>query len=109
MPQRCAGWSGKADAVPGMGVVIFSMAKPCDLGVAMSSDDVKVLEAAVAVLSRGLDALVGSCLDSEGKPKAPDRGALMRASALLPPYCTHALKKRPNVGIEPHLPAQEQR
>jgi len=45
----------------------------------VNKDDVTVLEAAVAVLSRALDDLAGACIDDTGKPKAPDRGALMRA------------------------------
>lgn len=61
----------------------------------MSTEDVKVLVAAVAVMSRALDELVGACLGDDGKPKAPDRGALMRARSMLPPACKHALQKEP--------------
>jgi len=59
----------------------------------MSAEDVKVLEVAAAVMSRALDELVGACIGDDGKPKAPDRGALMRARSMLPPACKHALKK----------------
>lgn len=56
--------------------------------------DAQVLKAAVAVMSKALDDLVGACLEADGKPKAPDRGALMRARAMLPPACKHALSKK---------------
>lgn len=56
-------------------------------------NDVRVLETAVAVVSRALDALVGACLDADGRPCAPDRGAVMRAKSILPPVCKHAFKK----------------
>jgi len=62
----------------------------------MSTDDVKVLEAAVAVMSRALNELVGACLGNDGKTKAPDRGAMMRARSMLPPVCKHALRKEPH-------------
>lgn len=55
--------------------------------------DVKVLEVAVAVMNRALDELVDACLGDDGKPKAPDRGALMRARAMLQPACKHTLQK----------------
>lgn len=61
----------------------------------MSYEDARVLEAAVAVMAKALDELVSACLDETGKPKAPDRGAVMRAKSMLPPRCTHALKKAP--------------
>lgn len=61
----------------------------------VNNDDVAVLEAAVAVLSRALDDLAGACVDDAGKPKAPDRGALMRAKSMLPPACKHSLQKAP--------------
>jgi hypothetical protein len=56
----------------------------------MAQADADVLEAAVTVLTEGLNALVSACLDTAGRPKAPDRGALMRARALLPPKFPHA-------------------
>ena len=56
--------------------------------------DVRVLEAAVFVVSRALDALVGACLDGDGRPQAPSKQELMRARAMLPPRCNHALKSR---------------
>lgn len=55
--------------------------------------DVKVLEVAVAVVARALDELVGACMGDDSKPRAPDRGSLMRARAMLPPVCKHAFKK----------------
>jgi hypothetical protein len=57
--------------------------------------DIKVLALAAGVVSAALDELVGACLDGDGKPMAPDRGALMRARSMLPPTCEHALKKAP--------------
>lgn len=60
----------------------------------MASPDVRVLEEALRVMSRALDTLVGQCMDESGRPKAPNRGDLMRARAMLPPGCTHALSKR---------------
>ena len=60
---------------------------------ARKSIDVQVLELAVAVVSRALDDFVGACTDADGKPRAPDRNAVMRARAMLPPACRHALKK----------------
>ncbi len=59
----------------------------------MSTHDVKVLEAAIAVMSHALDDLVEACLDANGKPKAPDRAALMRARSMLPPSCKFAFRK----------------
>jgi hypothetical protein len=61
---------------------------------AREAADVAVLEAALAVLSRALDDLAGACIDADGKPRAPDRGALMRARSMLPPACTHAFAKK---------------
>lgn len=55
-------------------------------------EDVKVLEAAVAVMSHALDELVTACTEN-GKPKAPDRADLMRARAMLPPRFQNAFKK----------------
>lgn len=59
----------------------------------MSTPDTMVLEESIRVLSRALDALVGQCMDESGKPKAPERSDLMRARAMLPPWCQHALSK----------------
>lgn len=60
---------------------------------ARQAADVQVLEAAVAVVLRALDDLVGACTDADGKPCAPDHGVVMRARSMLPPACKHALKK----------------
>jgi hypothetical protein len=60
----------------------------------MNEDDVRVLEVAVEVMARALDDLVGACMDDAGKPRAPDRAALMRARSMLPPACRHALPKK---------------
>ena len=70
------------------------VAKPDDLVVQRlcAYEQVEVLEAALATMSRALDGLAGACLDAEGKPRAPDHGALMRALAMLPPACKNALK-----------------
>lgn len=56
-------------------------------------EDQNVLEAAVKVLSQALNDLVDACLGEDGKSKAPERGVLMKARAMLPPACKHALKK----------------
>ena len=63
------------------------------VGQVLRGDDVKVLDADVAVVSRALDDLVGACTNADGKPCTPDRGAVMRARSMLPPACKHALKK----------------
>ena len=56
------------------------------------NEDAMVLEAAVQVVSKALNDLVSACMDEEGKPKAPDRKALMKARAMLPPRCDKALR-----------------
>jgi hypothetical protein len=58
-----------------------------------SDADLRVLQAAVAVMSRALNDLVGACLDADGKPKAPTKKDLMRARSMLPPRFAHALGK----------------
>lgn len=57
------------------------------------SDDKQILELALRAVSLALDALAAECTDAEGKPKAPSKQALMRAKAMLPPYCEQALSK----------------
>jgi hypothetical protein len=47
----------------------------------------------LTTLSLAFDEFVAECVDSDGKPKAPSRRALMRAKASLPPYCKQAFKK----------------
>jgi hypothetical protein len=56
--------------------------------------DTQLLEATVRMLTDDLDALVGACL-KDGQIVAPDRAALMRARAMLPPRCKHSLQKPP--------------
>jgi hypothetical protein len=63
--------------------------------VGKDSIDREILEIALRAMSRSLDALVGACMDEAGKPKAPDYRELMRARGSLPPYCAHALARRP--------------
>lgn len=59
----------------------------------METIDTQILEAAIREISLSFDRFIGECADSEGKQKAPDRGAVMRAKASLPPYCKNALSK----------------
>lgn len=58
-----------------------------------TEEDIQVLEAAIKVLSQALNDLVDACIGEDGKPKSPERGALMKARAMLPPACKHAMKK----------------
>jgi hypothetical protein len=60
----------------------------------MSDADTKVLELALQAISKALDALCAECLDESGKPKAPSRQSIMKARAMLPPYCDQALSKK---------------
>lgn len=60
----------------------------------MSSTCDAVLEAAVRVTLRELDRLISQCLDAQGKPKAPDIGAVMRARSMLPAGYTHTLGRK---------------
>jgi hypothetical protein len=55
--------------------------------------DIQVLQAALVVTDRALDEFIGSCMDENEKPKAPDMRALMKARAMLPPSRKHSLKK----------------
>lgn len=56
--------------------------------------DIVILELTIKKLSEAFDEFVGSCLDENGKPKAPDYRAIMKARGCLPPYFEHALSKR---------------
>jgi hypothetical protein len=56
------------------------------------TDEVAVLKAALLVVSNALDALVDECL-ADGEPKPPSKRELMKARAMLPPHCKHALTK----------------
>ena len=49
---------------------------------------------AIKKLSEAFDAFVDACLDENGKPKAPDRKAILKAKACLPPYCKHSFKRK---------------
>lgn len=69
----------------------MTVSNGADLSKAETS--VKVLEAIVDTTLDAFDLFVGACIDADGKPKAPDRAALMRARSMLPPRCPHALKK----------------
>lgn len=60
-----------------------------------SREDPRILEVSLKVMSLALDNLVAACLDENGKPKAPDRKALMQAQAKLPAYCSHTLAPKP--------------
>jgi hypothetical protein len=57
-------------------------------------NDVAVLELSIKKLSEAFDEFIGSCVDPDGKPKAPDKKELMRAKACLPKYCANALNKK---------------
>ena len=61
-----------------------------------SQTEARVDDASLRVVSRALNDLVGACMDADSKPKTPDRGALMRARSMLPPYCEHALVHQKN-------------
>lgn len=65
------------------------MTQPPDL-----EQDVLVLTLSLKSLSKALDSFVSSCLNEEGKPKAPDYRAIMQAKACLPPYCDNAFQKK---------------
>ena len=53
----------------------------------------KVLESALKVLTQALNDLCAECFDEQGKPKAPDRRALMKARGMLPPSYSQTLVK----------------
>jgi hypothetical protein len=55
------------------------------------SDEVRMLEIALKVLSARFDEFVGSCLDANGNVVAPAKKDVMRARACLPPGSKHAL------------------
>jgi hypothetical protein len=55
------------------------------------SDEVRMLEIALKVLSARFDEFVGSCLDANGNVVAPAKKDVMRARACLPPGSNHAL------------------
>jgi hypothetical protein len=57
--------------------------------------DREILLLAVGKMTQELDRLVGACMDEAGRPRAPDRRALMRARSLLPEQCTHTLVRAP--------------
>lgn len=53
-------------------------------------DEAKLLEHALAVMTRAFDDFIGACMDEAGNPKAPDRRELMKARGYLPPKCTNS-------------------
>lgn len=52
--------------------------------------DLIILESSLRIMSEAFDRFIGSCMDQSGEPKTPDRVALMKARAYLPPYCRNA-------------------
>lgn len=58
-----------------------------------------VLELAIKNLSMAFDEFVAACMDENGKPKAPDYRAMMKARGYLPPYCECALSKKHNAEL----------
>ena len=96
-PRRAEYGAGMMEALVALGkdhtLRLYAEAEALHLVAPALSADTKVLEAAVVVVSRALDDLVGACLDGSGNPQAPDRSALMKARSMLPPRCVHALKK----------------
>jgi hypothetical protein len=60
----------------------------------MENEDTKVLLASIDVLSQHLDDLVGACIDDDGKPRTPDRRAVIRARSMLPSRFKHSLSRR---------------
>ena len=59
-----------------------------------------VLELAIKKLSEAFDEFIGASLGQDGKPRAPDYRAIMKARGYLPPYCEHALAKKQNSHID---------
>ena len=57
-------------------------------------EEVAVLETALYVVSKGFDNFVDACIDKAGASKAPERSAMMKARAMLPPSCKHACSKK---------------
>ncbi len=55
--------------------------------------DHTVLTTAVKVVTRSLDELVDSCTGEDGKPRSPDRAAIMKARKILPRGYKHTLQK----------------
>lgn len=53
-----------------------------------------IIELSLRKLSEAFDRLIGSCMSEDGKSKAPDYKALIRARGYLPPYCKYALTKK---------------
>ena len=57
------------------------------------SEEVRLLELSLKVMSEQLDKLIGACLDENGKAKAPSSREIAQARGYLPPYCKNAFKK----------------
>lgn len=55
--------------------------------------DNKILESVVSVTNTALNDLCAECIDEQGKPKAPDRRALMKARGILPSSYSQTLVK----------------
>ena len=62
--------------------------------------DKQILELALKALSEVTDELIEQCVDSDGKPKAPDMRMIMKVRGCLPPYCIHAFGKKYEVDTD---------
>lgn len=56
--------------------------------------DTDILEIALRKLSQGFDSFIGECVGEDGNVRAPCKQEIMKARALLPPYCKHAFKRK---------------
>jgi hypothetical protein len=54
----------------------------------------EILRLSLEAVTKSFDEFVGKCLDEDGKPKAPNIGAIMKARGCLPSYCKHSFEKK---------------
>lgn len=59
------------------------------------SDEVKILELSIKVLTQRLNDLLTDSTDEKGQPKAPSRKVYMQSRACLPANYSMALTKKP--------------
>lgn len=57
-------------------------------------DEVTLLKLSLKVVTDSLNDLVASCLDDNGKPKAPNNKTLMKSRAMLPVGYTLSFKTK---------------
>lgn len=58
-----------------------------------AEEEDNILEFALRAMERSTDEFISSCLDEQGKIKAPDRRAIMRIRGMLPKWCKNTLIK----------------